>query len=668
MISQAILESEDASPDRKSVVKLKVENKSKNAFTDDVRLTYMALQGEGNVAASNCSNVINIVSKYLYKNEIPMESLPCTQTVLNMSSEGHYLSKKQTAESIVENAHFTFATDGTSREKRHFIERHIVLSNGKVMSLGFTEVVSDNADTLLEKTVELFKELSEVYSEDVEEREKVFKEILCRMKCIMSDRAAVMKLFDRKLEEFKKQTIGEDVSTHFLFCNAHFLLGLSSAAEDACKEIEKEVKDMGVVFGREADIDLSRKLGSFNETVPIRVIRAAADIFGPRGDEKSGCRNQWLVFLDSIGVRSKFTSYRANRFNCLFQNAFALCFHRDHVIKFLQDHVSHSNMKTQSVLADVKDDKVMAMVTALSHFNYCLTAPYWQLMNSTKAYGEFPAYAKKMETFLIQGSSVDSVPMVPCFPDFINKDIFQNTMAVNEKDNLMYTQMFQRMCAKCLIVLQRQLSDFLVGGIFGGEIVEEVKEILMTAPLTNLTGERLFGDFDFDIFKRRRASTFSRSSLNMFKHNKTGRWITKKTPTVAARLLKEARLHGMKMQRKSREAEKDIRLKIRAKLEENLRLKNEKDVATKEKMLQMIDDIINEGGLCYTKEDVDKIMEDRKCLERLKAQIRYRKFVMNEKHLNVTGNATQLYRSLLSSLGYDSENTNPPPKKRARKQ
>ena len=213
----------------------------------------------------------------------------------------------------------------------------------------------------MEKTVELFKELSEVYSEDVEEREKVFKEILCKMKCAMSDRAAVMNLFDRKLEEFKKQTICEDVSTHFLFCNAHFLLGLSSAAEDACKEIEKEVKDMGVVFGREADIDLSRKLSSFDE---IRVIRAAADIFGPRGDEKSGCRNQWLVFLDSIGVRSKFTSYRANRFNCLFKNAFALCFHRDHVIKFLEDLVSHSNMKTQSVLADVKDDKVMAMVTA----------------------------------------------------------------------------------------------------------------------------------------------------------------------------------------------------------------------------------------------------------------------------------------------------------------
>ena len=145
--------------------------------------------------------------------------------------------------------------------------------------------------------------------------------------------------------------------------------------------------------------------------------------------------------------------------------------------------------------------------------------------------------------------------MVPGFPEFINKDIFQNTMAVNKKDNLMYTQMFERMCAKCLIVLQRQLSNCLVVGIFGGEIVEEVKEFLMTAPLTNFIGERLFGDFDFPSFKLRRASVFSRSSLNMFKHNKTGRWITKKTPTVAARLLKEARVQGMKVQRKSREAE-----------------------------------------------------------------------------------------------------------------
>ena len=57
-------------------------------------------------------------------------------------------------------------------------------------------MVSDNADTLLEKTVELFKELSEVYCEDVEEREKVFKEILCKMKCVMSDRATVMKLIE----------------------------------------------------------------------------------------------------------------------------------------------------------------------------------------------------------------------------------------------------------------------------------------------------------------------------------------------------------------------------------------------------------------------------------------------------------------------------------------
>ena len=46
----------------------------------------------------------------------------------------------------------------------------------------------------------------------------------------MSDRAAVMKAFDEKMHQFKLSLLGtESTSTHFLYCNAHFLLALSSA-------------------------------------------------------------------------------------------------------------------------------------------------------------------------------------------------------------------------------------------------------------------------------------------------------------------------------------------------------------------------------------------------------------------------------------------------------
>ena len=66
---------------------LKSKNNKDNTFSDDLCLTFMELQGRGNVAASNCSKVVNIVYRYLYGKEIPLEDLPCHQTALNMCSE-----------------------------------------------------------------------------------------------------------------------------------------------------------------------------------------------------------------------------------------------------------------------------------------------------------------------------------------------------------------------------------------------------------------------------------------------------------------------------------------------------------------------------------------------------------------------------------------------------
>ena len=63
----------------------------------------------------------------------------------------------------------------------------------------------------------------------------------------------------------------------------------------------------------------------------LRVIRMAAECFGPRGDEKNGCREECLAFCSMKGVKSKFTSFRSNRFNNLFVNASAIIFHKDHI-------------------------------------------------------------------------------------------------------------------------------------------------------------------------------------------------------------------------------------------------------------------------------------------------------------------------------------------------
>ena len=200
----------------------------------------------------------------------------------------------------------------------------------------------------------LFKDLCEMYCLDDADGNVLLKDIIRKMTCLLSDRAAVMKAFDAKMSKYKEELLeGEECSTYFLFCNAHFLLALSSAAENALHEFEKEAVDEGRKLGR----DSSSKFISFStaaESAAMRLIRLVAEVLGPRGDEKSGCRREWTAFLSKYKIKPAFTSYHCNRFNNLFQNATALLFHRHHIKQFLDEFVSHSNLKLQSILADLE--------------------------------------------------------------------------------------------------------------------------------------------------------------------------------------------------------------------------------------------------------------------------------------------------------------------------
>lgn len=120
------------------------------------------------------------------------------------------------------------------------------------MSLGFNKIASDNSDTLLESSIYIFKELCDISDVEQLEKDVLFKDILSKLKCLLSDRAEVMKCFDSKFAKYKYDLLNdEDASTHFVYCNVHFLLGLFSAAEKAIKEIEKKEIECGGKLGRD---------------------------------------------------------------------------------------------------------------------------------------------------------------------------------------------------------------------------------------------------------------------------------------------------------------------------------------------------------------------------------------------------------------------------------
>ena len=107
----------------------------------------------------------------------------------------------------------------------------------------------------------------------------------------MTDRAAAMKCFDRTFADFIRAELGRDVHVHFLHCNAHFILGMSSACEKAISKVEKELEsERQQKLGR----DQNAKFDGFNEgseSCVSRVIRTACS---------EGIRNQDVVFSGQL--------------------------------------------------------------------------------------------------------------------------------------------------------------------------------------------------------------------------------------------------------------------------------------------------------------------------------------------------------------------------------
>lgn len=123
----------------------------------------------------------------------------------------------------------------------------------ETLSLGFMPVATEDAATLLDVTIQLLEEIHELYSTDMsqEEKDEIFIQLLSKTTSTMTDRASVMKAFDKKFEDFLKSKLGQDAKVHFLHCNAHCLLGFSRACEMALRAAEEDLTQSGERLGRD---------------------------------------------------------------------------------------------------------------------------------------------------------------------------------------------------------------------------------------------------------------------------------------------------------------------------------------------------------------------------------------------------------------------------------
>ncbi|GFS20593.1 hypothetical protein ElyMa_003316700 [Elysia marginata] len=185
-------------------------------------------------------------------------------------------------------------------------------------------------------------------------------------------------------------------------------------------------------------------------------------------------------------------------------------------------------------------------------------------MNSATPYGSFPEYAQKLDQTLLFFSTN------PISADDELKPVFEDFPLDDKKDIL--AEAFKQISSKSTCVVKPQLSDFLEGGIFF-EIADETKAILDKCPLTNLVGERIFGDLDFDMLRKRYASTHHRSSTIRWKHNKTAVWLEKQGEEEKNRVM-EAAVENRSLLREKHKG--DVR-RVREQIKERLELEENDD-------------------------------------------------------------------------------------------
>ena len=76
---------------------------------------------------------------------------------------------------------------------------------------------------------------------------------------------------------------------HFLYCSAHVLLGFHSELDSNLQELDKAE---GV-------------LNTIKESKAVKTIRRVCELFGPRGDERNGRREDWLAYMKLTDKTSK---------------------------------------------------------------------------------------------------------------------------------------------------------------------------------------------------------------------------------------------------------------------------------------------------------------------------------------------------------------------------
>ena len=202
------------------------------------------------------------------------------------------------------------------------------------------------------------------------------------------------------------------------------------------------------------------------------------DIFGPRGDEKSGCRDGWVAHCTAQNTPSIFQSFGSNCFNNS-EGTAAVIHHKYRIIDFLINFHQNPNLRQRSILEDTESEEIIIMVTDLAVMYVYITGPFWILINCDIHYLDLYKHIQKMEHHLRETCDTPGVislmlqDLPSCLETFPQEDTLMvksvRSAAALLEDCEDLHSLVQLLAMNFLKVINNQLSYFLPDGRYRQE-------------------------------------------------------------------------------------------------------------------------------------------------------------------------------------------------------
>lgn len=294
-----------------------------------------------------------------------------------------------------------------------------------------------------------------------------------------------------------------------------------------------------------------------------------------------------------------------------------------------------SNDCLRAVKNDMERPECMIACRALGLVGKYLTGPWMRLVEQDVGILELNRYYQHavdvLQKWSTDASGVVSGTAPAVFADVAVTDdlVFKELIRPTESDaqtRELVQQIFTNILGDCI----RQLEDQLPGGKFS-QLTPELQCQAESCVGNNISGERVFGQLDFQL-KRAPSSTvtFSESKL-MYVNNSTENWISAKDSHTKETLLNRARKEAVRSQKLDRERQWDVERQRQVHLESKRKEMEKKREDARDSREALLDDLNAHGGLWKSKDQMDCELRDKSRAQQvvaLKTQINVRKKIL----------------------------------------